>query len=77
MADERFILEDGEYEIQAGSSSRDIYLKKSVNIKGAARSSRDAWQTIKANHYDKYENIYLYEGINGFDAVCTLDNKTW
>ena len=76
VADERFILEDGEYEIQAGSSSRDIYLKKSVNIKGTARSSRDAWQTIKANHYDKYENIYLYEGINGFDAVCTLDNKT-
>lgn len=76
VADERFILEDGEYEIQAGSSSRDIYLKKSVNIKGTARSSRDVWQTIKADHYDKYENIYLYEGINGFDAVCTLDNKT-
>lgn len=76
VADERFILEDGEYEIQAGSSSRDIYLKRAVNIKGTARSSRDAWQTIKANHYDKYENIYLYEGINGFDAVCTLDNKT-
>lgn len=76
VADERFILEDGEYEIQAGSSSRDIHLRKSVNIKGTARSSRDVWQTIKADHYDKYENIYLYEGINGFDAVCTLDNKT-
>ncbi len=76
VADERFILEDGEYEIQAGSSSRDIYLRQSVNIKGTVRSPRDAWQTIKADHYDTYENIYLHEGINGFDAVCTPDNKT-
>lgn len=76
VADERFILEDGEYEIQAGSSSRDIHLRQSVNIKGTTRSPRDARQTIKADHYDTYENIYLHEGINGFDAVCTLDNKT-
>lgn len=76
VVEERLILEDGEYIIQAGSSSCDIHLKQTINIKGTSRGIRDAWQTIKADHYDTYENIYLHEGTNGFDAVCTLDNKT-
>mgnify|MGYP004630963871 FL=1 len=76
VVEERCILEDGDYIIQAGSSSRDIYLKQTVNIKGTSRGTRDAWQTIKADHYDIYKNVYLHEGINGFDAVCTQDNET-
>lgn len=76
VADERFILEDGEYLIQSGSSSRDIYLRQMIDIKGSTRSMRDAWQTTKADHYDTYKNIYLHEGVNGLDAVCTLDRET-
>ena len=75
VVEERCILEDGDYIIQAGSSSRDIYLSQTVNIKGISRGARDAWQTIKADHYDSYKNVYLHEGINGFDAVCTQDNE--
>ena len=76
VVEERLILEDGDYIIQAGSSSRNIHLKQTINIKGTSRGIRDAWQVIKADHYDTYENVYLHEGVNGLDAVCTLDNKT-
>ena len=76
VVEERCILEDGDYIIQAGSSSRDIYLSRTVNIKGISRGAREAWQTIKADHYYSYKNVYLHEGINGFDAVCTQDNET-
>ena len=58
----RFVLEDGEYEIQIGKNSRDIVLRKKISIKGEtfAKSQGNPYDLLdfdKLNN-EEYERIW-------------------
>lgn len=75
----RMAFEDSDYEVQVGTSSRDIRLETKIHVDGAfihdnmicsqnvqaVGSSRDMTKTIPCDHYDSYENIYLHLGHAG------------
>lgn len=65
------LLEPGTYEIQAAASSEDIRLRASIELAGTARGTRDAWNVTAADHYDRSENMILWEGHMGWDSACT------
>ena len=67
------LLENGEYEIQAGASSEDIRLTEHIYIKGTERGYRDGRKISPADHYDQSENTVLWEGHMGYSSVCTQD----
>lgn len=65
------LLEDGDYIIMLGCSSRDIRLKQEITLQGDKRPYRNGLVTQEAEYYDRAENILLHEGHLGYTAVCT------
>ena len=64
------MVEEGEYQIFAGRSSRDLPLQTALWIPGAHTGHRIlSTGRHKADHYDDYENILLTEGHFGYTAV--------
>ena len=64
------LLEPGIYEIQAGHSSNDIDAVVTVELKGQERGSRDGGSWQPADHYDRSQNGFLWEGHMGYDSVA-------
>lgn len=56
------LLENGIYTFMAGSSSRDIRLKESLEIKGQQIAVRNPFETTEAVYYDSYENCFIHKG---------------
>ena len=65
------LLEPGEYEIQAGASSKDIRLTETISLKGTERGIRDGRRLTGAEYYDASENAILWEGHMGITSVVT------
>ena len=66
----QMLLEPGEYEIQAGASSKDIRLRERVMLKGTRRGVRHGDRWNPADHYDCSEHAILGEGHMG---VCSVE----
>lgn len=64
------LLEPGIYEIQAGHSSNDIDAVVTVELKGQERGFRDGGSWQPADHYDRSQNGFLWEGHMGYDSVA-------
>ena len=64
------LLEPGIYEIQAGHSSADIDAVVTVELKGQERGFRDGGSWQPADHYDRSQNGFLWEGHMGYDSVA-------
>ena len=64
------LLEPGIYEIQAGHSSNDIDAVVMVELKGQERGFRDGGSWQPADHYDRSQNGFLWEGHMGYDSVA-------
>lgn len=60
---------EGEYEIQAGSSSREIRLRQKVYVEGEPEGVRKADEITAAYYYDDYENAILHKGSAGYSCV--------
>ncbi len=71
----RLVVEEGEYVIYAGASSRDMALSSKLWIPGSKIGMRDAGQRTPADHYDDYENICLTEGTLGFSAAAPVEKE--
>ncbi len=65
------LLEPGEYEIQAGASSKDIRLVQTVSLKGTPRGYRNGSKAVAAEYYDGSVNAILWEGHMGYTSVGT------
>ena len=64
------LLEPGIYEIQAGHCSNDIDAVVTVELKGQERGFRDGGSWQPADHYDRSQNGFLWEGHMGYDSVA-------
>ena len=72
-----FILESGLCSILIGSSSKDIKLKKNINIIGKTLTPRDLSKWTKAENYDECQNIILEECSKGGTSVyCPKNTKS-
>lgn len=76
VVSETLMVEEGEYQILAGRSSRDLPLQTGLWVPGR-RTGQRMLNTgrHKADHYDDYENILLTEGHFGFTAVSPKDDS--
>lgn len=70
---EKFMIEEGCYEVFAGASSQDKELSVRVDIPGEKTGLRNLGKRVRADHYDDYDNICLTEGNFGFTAVAPVD----
>jgi beta-glucosidase len=66
---ESLIIESGNYEFFAGSSSRDLSLSQTIEIEGVTPGLRDMKDRIKADHYDEQSGSQIVEGLYGFSAL--------
>ncbi|MCD8347268.1 MAG: glycoside hydrolase family 3 C-terminal domain-containing protein [Lachnospiraceae bacterium] len=57
-----FIVEEGVYRIEAGTSSGDIRLQKEIFIPGDKGMPRPRGQFVSVDHWDEYENLVLGKG---------------
>ncbi len=67
------MVEEGLYQIFAGSSSVDQRLTAEVEVPGLHPGKRDLTKKIRADHYDDYENMLLTEGQFSYKAVTQAD----
>ena len=67
------MVEDGDYQIFAGTGSADSALRGTIHIPGGKTGKRDIMARTAADHYDEYENICLVEGMFGFSAATPLE----
>lgn len=66
------MVEEGEYNIYAGTSSADCSLMQKIFIPGGQTGMRVLEQKTGADHYDDYENMILTEGQFGYAAAAPL-----
>lgn len=71
----RMMVEEGNYQIWAGSSSGDCRQSATIQIHGEKTGVRLMEERTAADHYDDYENIYLTEGEFGFSAAAVLEKE--
>lgn len=71
----RMMVEEGNYQIWAGSSSGDCRQSATIQIHGEKTGVRLMEERTAADHYDDYENIYLTEGEFGFSAAAVPEKK--
>ena len=62
VEENRFVLEDGEYDVQIGKNSRDIVLNQKLTIKGenAAKTSQKAYEMLDFDNFsdEEYEAMW-------------------
>lgn len=73
----KYCIEDGEYMLQVGTSSKDIKLEGNVYIHGEIIPSRDLSLKTRAENYDDYNSVILKNCIKGGTCVSSIDNKSW
>lgn len=71
----KMMVEEGNYQIWAGSSSGDCRQSATIQIHGEKTGVRLMEERTAADHYDDYENIYLTEGEFGFSAAAVLEKE--
>lgn len=71
---EKYVLEDSICNLFIGSSSRDIQLQETVQIKGEKIGLRTLDQLTDAENYNDYENIYLDKGEDQRNCVTNRTN---
>lgn len=69
VVEEQMLLEPGGYEIQAGCSSQDIRLRKSIVLDGTPRGVRDALRKNPAEYYDRSRHACRTEGHMGYIGI--------
>ncbi|MBR5420306.1 MAG: glycoside hydrolase family 3 C-terminal domain-containing protein [Lachnospiraceae bacterium] len=74
---EALIVEKGEYEITAASSSRDPGLSARIDIDGATPGLRDMSKKIKADHYDEESGSQIVEGLYGYSALTAKGDNVY
>ncbi len=74
---ESLIIEEGGYEIMAGSSSADIRVSKTVIIEGTKPGLRDMSKKIKADHYDDESGSQIVEGMYGYSALMSEGDNVY
>lgn len=57
-----FLVEEGQYVIEAGASSSDIRLQKEIFLSGEKAGPRKMGRFVWADHWDDYENAVLGKG---------------
>ncbi len=67
------MVEEGRYQIFAGSSSADRRLTAEAEVPGLRPGRRNLTKKIRADHYDDYENMLLTEGQFSYKAVTQAD----
>lgn len=70
----KMVLEDSDYELQAGPSSEDIRVRLQVHVDGTVIGPRDISRVTFCDHYDAYETIYLHRGHDGRPCILPADN---
>lgn len=61
-----FMIEEGIYQFEVGSSSEDIRLMQEMFIAGDKTGLREKERFIWVDHWDDYENVILEEGPDGY-----------
>ena len=63
IKDNRFVLEDGEYDIQVGQNARDIILHQTINIKGERKPKivQKPYETLEFEKHTNEEYEQLWE----------------
>ncbi|MBP5330465.1 MAG: fibronectin type III-like domain-contianing protein [Lachnospiraceae bacterium] len=66
---ESLIVENGKYEIMAGSSSLHTEVSAIMDIEGVTPGLRDLSKKIKADHYDEENGSQIVQGMYGYNAL--------
>ena len=74
---ESLIIEEGSYEIMAGSSSLDIRGSVSIGVEGTIPGLRDMTKKIKADHFDEESGSQIVEGMYGFSALMVQGDDVY
>ena len=70
---ESFLVEEGNYMIFVGPSSKETPLYDTIFLAGEKTKTRVLTKRIRADHFDEYENIELTQGIMTFTAATAKD----
>ena len=74
----KWVVESGEYDIMAGSSSADIRLQASITVDGETVPNRDLSRETRAENYDDYERVRLVdESKASGNAVGAVETGGW
>ena len=70
-----FLVEEGNYMIFVGPSSKETPLYDTIFLAGEKTKTRVLTKRIRADHFDEYENIELTQGIMTFTAATAKDKE--
>lgn len=69
----RLMVEEGSYFLFANGNGVDRSCGAELFVPGEKTGTRDLSRRRPADHYDEYENIYLWQGHFGMDSLRVLD----
>lgn len=69
----RLMVEEGTYFLFANGNGTDRTCGAEVFVPGEKTGARDLSRRAPADHYDEYENLYLWQGHFGMDSLRVLD----
>ncbi|NGZ76468.1 glycoside hydrolase family 3 protein [Saccharibacillus alkalitolerans] len=77
VTQERFVIENAEYTLLAGSSSGELPVSAALEVAGETIPPRDLKQLTKAINYDAYEGVILGECHEGGSAIEVVGESGW